>query len=199
MAPTDNVPAFSVSETNNLLCFVSSATVNIHEALEKQSKKRTVNIKKYAQKRVKRLDHGSSRQGNKMSIAYFSRILLLSLSSLLYSPVTVSGYLDDVFTMASLTKLERVAGIPVLTELEAKRNEFQAVIRVKQSDLSWAIKKWLTASERSRIKPTWKNFFLVLQLINLGHLVVQIRNYFKTHSPSSFQEEGNGTGMWNRK
>ena len=100
--------------------------------------------------------------------------------------------------MASLTQLERVAEIPVLTELEAKKNEFQAVIRVKQSDLSWAIKKWLTTSVRSRIKPTWKNFFLVLQLINLGHLVVQIRNYFKTHFPSSCTEEGNGVGMGNK-
>lgn len=63
MAPTDNVPSFSMPETNNLLSFVSSATVNIHEALGKQSKKRTVNIKKYAQKRVKRLEQGSGRKG----------------------------------------------------------------------------------------------------------------------------------------
>lgn len=63
MAPTDNVPSFSMPEANNLLSFVSSATVNIHEALGKQSKKRTVNIKKYAQKRVKRLEQGSSRKG----------------------------------------------------------------------------------------------------------------------------------------
>jgi len=57
MAPT-------VNETDSLLSFVSSATVNIHEALGKQTKKRTVNIKKYAQKRVKRLEQGSSRRGN---------------------------------------------------------------------------------------------------------------------------------------
>lgn len=62
MAPTDNVPAFNQPEANNLLSFVSSATVNIHEALGKHSKKRTVNIKKYAQKRVKRLEQGSSRR-----------------------------------------------------------------------------------------------------------------------------------------
>lgn len=77
MAPTDNVPAFSVPETNNLLSFVSSATVNIHEALGKQSKKRTVNIKKYAQKRVKRLD-GSSRKGNTAASVTKSKSALLS-------------------------------------------------------------------------------------------------------------------------
>lgn len=60
MTPTDN---FSMPDASNLLSFVSSATVNIHEALGKQTKKRTVNIKKYAQKRVKRLEHGSGRRG----------------------------------------------------------------------------------------------------------------------------------------
>lgn len=60
MTPTDN---FSMPEANNLLSFVSSATVNIHEALGKPSKKRTVNIKKYALKRVKRLEQGSGRRG----------------------------------------------------------------------------------------------------------------------------------------
>lgn len=63
MAPTDNVPSTSQLEANNLLSFVSSATANIHEALGKPSKKRTVNIKKYAQKRVKRLEQGSGRRG----------------------------------------------------------------------------------------------------------------------------------------
>ena len=64
MTPTDNVPSFSLPEANNLLSFVSSATVNITEALGKQSKKRTVNIKKYAQKRVKRLEQGAGRRGS---------------------------------------------------------------------------------------------------------------------------------------
>lgn len=64
MAHTDNVPSISLPEANNLLSFVSSATVNIHEALGKQSKKRTVNIKKYAQKRVKRLEQGAGRRGS---------------------------------------------------------------------------------------------------------------------------------------
>ena len=62
MAPTDNVST-TFPEASNLLSFVSSATVNIHEALGKQSKKRTVNIKKYAQKRVKRLEQGNARKG----------------------------------------------------------------------------------------------------------------------------------------
>ena len=101
---------------------------------------------------------------------------------------TVTGYLDEVFTMASLTQLERVAGIPVLTELEVKKRNFQAVIRVKQPDLSWAINKWLTAPVLSRIKPTWKNLLLVLQLIDLDQVAEEIGTYFKTHSPSSLKE-----------
>ena len=75
MAPTDNAP------TNSLLSFVSSATVNIHEALGKQSKKRTVNIKKYAQKRVKRLEQGSSRRGTTSTAQTKSKSAQLSQPS----------------------------------------------------------------------------------------------------------------------
>ena len=38
---------------------------------------------------------------------------------------------DSVFTMSSLTQLESTVGIQVLTALETKNREFQAVIRVK--------------------------------------------------------------------
>ena len=103
--------------------------------------------------------------------------------------------LDSVFTMASLTQLEAVAKIPVLTELKAKNSEFQAVIRVKQPDVSWAINKWLTTSVLSRIKPTWKNLLLVLRLIHLDSIADQIVVYFKTHPLSSIQgREGKGKG-----
>ena len=111
----------------------------------------------------------------------------------LFFPVT--GYLDEVFSMDSLTQLERVAEIPVVTELEAKKRNFQAVIRVKQPDLSWAINKWLTAPVLSRIKPTWKNLLLVLQLIDLHQVAEEIGTYFKTHSPSSLKEIGGVMGL----
>lgn len=78
MAPTDNVPATVQPEANNLLSFVSSATANIHEALGKPSKKRTVNIKKYAQKRVKRLEQGSGRRGTTSASATKSKSAQLS-------------------------------------------------------------------------------------------------------------------------
>ena len=94
-----------------------------------------------------------------------------------------------MFTLASLTQLEKREGIPVLTELEAKNHEFQAIIRVKQPDLSWAINKWLTAPVLSRIKPTWKNLLLVLHLINLDHLAEDIEAYSKKHSLSSLKED----------
>ena len=97
--------------------------------------------------------------------------------------------LSEVFTFAALTQLEKREGIPVLTELEAKKNEFQAVIRVKQPNLSWAIDKWLTAPVLSRIKPTWRNLLLVLRLINLDHVAEDIEAYSKKHSLSSLKED----------
>ena len=79
-----------------------------------------------------------------------------------------------MFTLASLNQLEKTEGIPVLTELEAKNHEFQAIIRVKQPHLASAINKWLTAPVLSRIKPTWKNLLSILRLVNLDHLAEDI-------------------------
>ena len=87
--------------------------------------------------------------------------------------------LSEEFTSAALTQLEKREGIPVLTELEAKNHEFQAVIRVKQPDLSQAIDKWLTMPVLSRIKPSWKNLLCVLRLINLDRLAKDIEIYLK--------------------
>lgn len=97
--------------------------------------------------------------------------------------------LSEVFTSAALIQLEKREGIPVLTELEAKNHEFQAVIRVKQPNLSWAIDKWLTAPVLSRIKPTWGNLLCVLRLINLDHVAEDIEAYSKKHSLSSLKED----------
>ena len=100
--------------------------------------------------------------------------------------------------MASLTQLERRTGIPVLADLEAKNQEFQAMIRVKQPNLSWAINKWLTTPVLSRIKPTWKNLLIVLHLINLDDLAQQIEKYFTKHSLSTLEGE-KGKRIWNEK
>ena len=96
-----------------------------------------------------------------------------------------------MFTFAALTQLERREGIPVLTELEAKRKEFQAVIRVKQRNLTLAIERWLTINPpvESRIKPTWKNFLCVLRLINLDHVANDVEAYSKKHSLSNLKED----------
>ena len=96
--------------------------------------------------------------------------------------------LSEVFTSAALTQLEKREGIPVLTELEAKKNEFQAVIRVKQPNLSWAIDKWLTTAVKCRIKPTWGNLLCVLRLINLDHVANDIEAYSKKHSLLNLKE-----------
>ena len=85
--------------------------------------------------------------------------------------------LDGVFTMDTLTRLEGAAGIPVMSELEDKSHEFQAIIRVKTPSVSDAIKKWLTSPVLSRIVPTWKNLLIVLRLISLDDLAKQIETY----------------------
>ena len=79
--------------------------------------------------------------------------------------------------MATLTRLEGAAGIPVMSELEDKSHEFQAVIRVRQHSVSDAMKKWLTSPVLSRIVPTWKNLLLVLRLISLDGLAKQIETH----------------------
>ena len=93
----------------------------------------------------------------------------------------ITGELDSVFTMASLTQLEAAAEIPVLSELEAKSHEFQAIIRVKQHNASGAINKWLSAPVLSRIVPTWKNFLSVLRLIHLDDVAQQVEAYLSQH------------------
>ena len=77
----------------------------------------------------------------------------------------------------------------MLTEMEAKNHEFQAIIRVKQPDLASAINRWLTVPVLSHIKPTWKNLLSVLRLINLDHLAKGIETYSKKHSLSSLNED----------
>ena len=103
--------------------------------------------------------------------------------------LSMTESLSEVFTFAALTQLEKREGIPVLTELEGKKNEFQAVIRVRQPNLFWAIDKWLTAPIKSRIKPTWKNFFCILRLINLDQLANDIEAHSKKHSLSSLKKD----------
>ena len=97
---------------------------------------------------------------------------------------------EAVFTMASLTKLEKAAGIAVLSKLEGKKHEFQSIIRVKQHTVSGAINKWLTAPVLSRILPTWKNLLCVLRLINLDDLAKQVETYLSSHLPSTLHSEG---------
>ena len=115
--------------------------------------------------------------------------LLYMFNTVLCYCLSMTGSLSEVFTFAALTQLEKREGIPVLTALEAKKNEFQAVIRVKQPNLSWAINKWLTAPVLSRIKPTWRSLLLVLRLINLDRVANDIEACSKKHSLSSLKED----------
>ena len=56
-------------------------------------------------------------------------------------------------------------------EISSKNKDFQAVLRQKQPDANSAMIKW---TQQTNIKPTWKNLFLILHLINLDHLAKEI-------------------------
>ena len=83
---------------------------------------------------------------------------------------------DSWVSMRALYFIER-NGIPVLTELSTKTEEFQALIQVRQPDLPSTIIKWLASPLFSHIKPTWKNLLLVFGILNLDHLAKQVENF----------------------
>ena len=59
-------------------------------------------------------------------------------------------------------------------EISKQNRDFQAVLRLKQPDANLAMIKWLNWEQKANIKPTWKNLFLVLRLINLDDLAKKI-------------------------
>ena len=62
-------------------------------------------------------------------------------------------------------------------EINTKNKDFQAVLRLKQPDANLAMIKWTNSVHQATIKPTWKNLFLILRLINLDHLAKEINMY----------------------
>ena len=84
---------------------------------------------------------------------------------------------ESLVTTYALYRLER-GGVQVRREISTKNRDFQAVLRMKQPDANLAMIKWVNTAQKSNIKPTWKNLFLVLRLINLNHLAEQIEAYF---------------------
>ena len=63
------------------------------------------------------------------------------------------------------------------------------MLRVKQPDANLAMIKWVNTAQKSNIKPTWKNLFLVLCLINLDHLAEQVKAYFSRATVEQLAEE----------
>ena len=69
-------------------------------------------------------------------------------------------------------------GIPLLTELANKNQDFQKVIQVRQPDAPSAINRWLSSSSgASKMKPTWRNLSMVLHEIGLGDLALTMEDY----------------------
>ena len=62
-------------------------------------------------------------------------------------------------------------------EISSKNRDFQAVLRLKQPDANSALIKWLNSSNKSDIKPTWRNLFLILHLVNLDKLAEEIETH----------------------
>ena len=94
---------------------------------------------------------------------------------------------ESQVTTYALYRLER-EGVQVRREISTKSRDFQAVLGVKQPDANLAMIKWLNTPQKSNIKPTWKNLFLLLRLINLDHLAKKIDAYLTKCS----LEEGKG-------
>ena len=69
-------------------------------------------------------------------------------------------------------------GIPLLSELANKNQDFQKVIQVRQPDAPSAINRWLSSSSgASKMKPTWRNLSMVLHEIGLGDLALTMEDY----------------------
>ena len=62
-------------------------------------------------------------------------------------------------------------------EISKQNRDFQAVLRLKQPDANLAMIKWLNWEQKANIKPTWKNLFLVLCLINVNDLAEKIEAF----------------------
>lgn len=76
-------------------------------------------------------------------------------------------------TSYALYKVER-EGVQLRSGISSKNRDFQALLRLKQPDANFALMKWLTTSNKSDIKPTWRNLLLVLRLLSLDELAEPI-------------------------
>ena len=79
-------------------------------------------------------------------------------------------------TSYALHSLER-RGVQLRREISSKNRDFQAVLRLKQPDANSALIKWLNSSNKSDIKPTWRNLLLILHLVNLDKLAEEIETH----------------------
>ena len=79
-------------------------------------------------------------------------------------------------TSYALYKLER-EGVQLRSGISSKNRDFQALLRLKQPDANSALIKWLNSSNKSDIKPTWRNLLLVLRLVKLEMLAEQLESH----------------------
>ncbi len=85
--------------------------------------------------------------------------------------------LDSQFSMRLIFAMEKAYGIPLLSKLAGKNQDFQQQIQVRQPDVPSAITRWLSAaSDANKMKPTWRNLSMVLHKIGLSPLAVQMED-----------------------
>ena len=72
-------------------------------------------------------------------------------------------------TSYALYKVER-EGVQLRSGISSKNQDFQALLHLKQPDANFTLMKWLNTSNKSDIKPTWRNLLLVLHLLSLDKL-----------------------------
>ena len=100
---------------------------------------------------------------------------MVEVMILFHSEVPMS---DCKLTIKGLTLLEQGAGIPILQQLQANKDEFLRKLRIRQkTPLNDALETWLNKPILSHIEPTWRNLYCILRLMYLDSLVNKIEDY----------------------
>ena len=83
--------------------------------------------------------------------------------------------------------MEKAYGIPLLSKLAAKNQDFQGEIQVRQPDIPSAINRWLSASnDPNKIRPTWAGLSSVLHRLDLDPLAQQMEAYLMDQTICKF-------------
>ena len=116
-----------------------------------------------------------------------------------FIPTAVSPFNpESSFTMRAVSLLEAAAGMPVMRTLSNYTQHIQSFLGLAQYtnlDLNRLLNYWI--SNIQWVPPSWKNFLLIIRLLNLDELAQRMETYLsagatKELSPTrGKQGEGN--------